>query len=112
MLRLLRSPNGGPHSIHWIALQCGLLAVHISNRYLNLQPVLERAANALKKKAIVVETDEDDENICFGTTWVVITDNDSFLNRPEVKQASQPLAPAPWLRTWTDDYSNLFQVLK
>jgi len=90
----------------------GILAVHISNRYLDLQPVLERAATVLGERAAVVETNDSDDGSCFGTTWVLISRNNAFFERPEVKAAAKPMPPAAWLRAWTDDYSNLFQVLK
>jgi len=38
----------------------GILAVHVSNRYLDLQPVVGGEAQALKKVARVVDTDDDE----------------------------------------------------
>jgi SAM-dependent methyltransferase len=89
----------------------GVLAVHISNRYIDLAPVLERAATTLGKRAILVESEDDDQEKCFSTTWVLLTSNPAVFDAPQYKSA-QPLPPAPWLRVWTDDYSNLFKVLK
>ena len=51
----------------------GILAVHISNRYLNLQPVLEGEVKATQKIARVVDTEDDDTQDVFGATWVLIT---------------------------------------
>ena len=51
----------------------GILAVHISNRYLNLQPVLEGEVRATQKIARVVDTEDDDTQDVFGATWVLIT---------------------------------------
>jgi hypothetical protein len=90
----------------------GVLAVHISNRYINLKPVLAQAAAALGKSTLLVESDDNADGTCYGTTWVLMANGDTVLNRPALKDAGLPLEPAPWLRTWTDDYSNLFQVLK
>lgn len=90
----------------------GVVAVHISNRYIDLKPVLERAANAIGKQAWVVETDDDDEGKCYGTTWVLITANKTMLERPEFQKGGAPPKPAPWLPVWTDDYSNIYKVLK
>jgi len=89
----------------------GILAVHISNRYINLEPVLERGAAALGKAARVYETDDNDEGTCYGTTWVLLASDPAIFNRDELKNGVKP-TPAPWLRTWTDDYSNVFQVLR
>ena len=89
----------------------GVLAVHISNRYINLQPVLERGAAALGKTARVFETTENADQTCYGTTWVLMASDPSVFDGPEYT-TGRPLTPAPWLRAWTDDYSNLYKVLK
>ena len=89
----------------------GVLAIHISNRYLNLQPVLERGAAALGKTALVYETDQNDDGTCYGTTWVVIVSDASIFSDPAYHDGA-PAQPAPWLKTWTDDYSNLFKVMR
>lgn len=89
----------------------GILAVHISNRFIDLAPVLERAATALHKRAVLVESDDDSEEKCFSTTWVLLASDPKIFDAPQYKSA-QPLTPAPWLRTWTDDYSNIFKVIK
>ena len=51
----------------------GILAVHISNRYLNLQPVLQGETSATQKIARVVDTEDDDTQGVFGATWVLVT---------------------------------------
>ncbi|MGO9239575.1 MAG: spermidine synthase [Bryobacteraceae bacterium] len=89
----------------------GVLAVHISNRYINLQPVLDRGAAALGKTARVFETEDNEEGTCYGTTWVLMaSDPDVFAGSDYTP--GLPSTPAPWLPVWTDDYSNLFKVLK
>ena len=90
----------------------GVLAVHVSNRYIDLKPVLSREAGVLGKVALVVETEDNDDGSCYGTTWVLIGDDDSPLARPEILSKAARLQPANWLPTWTDDYSNVFKVLK
>ncbi|MBI4893230.1 MAG: fused MFS/spermidine synthase [Acidobacteria bacterium] len=89
----------------------GVLAVHISNRFINLAPVLERGAKALGKAALFVESDDDEEGKCFGTSWVLLASNPEVF-KAEAYKNGKPLEAAPWLRTWTDDYSNIFRVLK
>lgn len=89
----------------------GVLAVHISNRYINLQPVLERGAVALGKTARVYETDDNDDQTCYGTTWVLLASDPAIFNRDELKVGVRP-KPAPWLKTWTDDYSNIYKLLR
>ena len=74
--------------------------------------MLERAALAIGKKALVVETEDEQEGRCYGTTWVLITANEAMLARPEFKRGGKAPEPAPWLGTWTDDYSNVYKVLR
>jgi spermidine synthase len=51
----------------------GVLAVHISNRYLDLQPVVEGEAQALGKLTRTIDTDEDDPAVdVFSATWVLV----------------------------------------
>ena len=89
----------------------GILAVHISNRYLNLQPVLEGEVRATQKIARVVDTEDDDTQDVFGATWVLITSPASGF-KGETLTNSAPLDSQRTVRLWTDDYSNLFKILK
>jgi len=89
----------------------GILAVHISNRYLDLEPVLVGESQALKKTARVFDTDDDDTQDVFGATWVLLISPPAQFDDEEIK-ASEPLASKRSVRLWTDDYSNLFKILK
>jgi hypothetical protein len=89
----------------------GILAVHISNRYLDLQPVLLGETRATGKIARVVDTEDDDTQDVFGATWVLISSPESGFP-PEVIPDSAPVRTQRFVKLWTDDYSNLFQILK
>jgi hypothetical protein len=89
----------------------GFLAVHISNRYLDLAPVLAGEAKATGKAGRIVETDDDDTQELFGTTWVLIRSPYSGFSQ-QIQARSSDLAQSRKIRLWTDDYSNLFQILK
>jgi hypothetical protein len=89
----------------------GVLAVHISNRYLDLAPVLAGEVAATGKIARVVDTEDDESQDVFGATWVLVTSPESGFDDGE-KNGSTPLVAHRTVRLWTDDYSNLFQILK
>jgi SAM-dependent methyltransferase len=89
----------------------GILAVHISNRYLDLQPVLEGEVRAMQKLGRVVDTEDDEEVDVFGATWVLITSPVTGFTG-EIPGKSEPLDSKKTVRLWTDDYSNLFKILK
>jgi SAM-dependent methyltransferase len=90
----------------------GILAVHISNRYLNLQPVLAGEMQSLGKTARLYDTDDDDATGVFGATWVLLASSDSVFETPAFSGASRLSPNLKKIRLWTDDYSNLFQILK
>jgi len=89
----------------------GILAVHISNRYLNLQPVVEEEAEATGHVARLVDSSDDDDTDVFGATWVLVTSPAPGFD-DEITQSSTKIELAKRIRLWTDDYSNLFQILK
>jgi hypothetical protein len=92
----------------------GILAVHVSNRYLDLIPVVAQNARDLGKTAINVSDDEDDDSDYLSSSdWVLVSAN-ALVFRNQLFQISNatPAKPRPGLRAWTDNYSNLFQILK
>ncbi len=89
----------------------GVLAVHISNRYLDLEPVLAGETRATGKLARVVDTEDDDTQDVFGATWVLITSPASGFRGEELTN-STAIESKRTVRLWTDDYSNLFRILK
>jgi SAM-dependent methyltransferase len=89
----------------------GVLAVHISNRYLDLAPVLAGETRATGKVARLVDTDDDDTQDVFGATWVLMTSPASGFHGEELKNSTE-IGSQRTARLWTDDYSNLFRILK
>jgi SAM-dependent methyltransferase len=89
----------------------GILAVHISNRYLDLEPVVGTESQVLGKAARTVDTDEDESQDVFSATWVLVTSPAPGFD-DMVVNASKGVAMTRRTRLWTDDYSNLFQILK
>lgn len=89
----------------------GILAVHISNRYLDLQPVLRGETQATGKIARVVDTDDDESQDVFGATWVLVVNPSTGFSK-ELEKASREVEKQRTVRLWTDDFSNLYQILK
>jgi SAM-dependent methyltransferase len=88
----------------------GVIVFHVSNRFLDLKPVLLAIAEHHKLEiAYVHETGEGG-----GTTsdWVVVTRHKPFILRPEIVEATEPIVPRPDWRLWTDSYNNLIQVFR
>jgi SAM-dependent methyltransferase len=89
----------------------GILAVHISNRYLDLAPVIQGETKATGHIARLVDTVEDNALEIFGATWVLVAAPTPGFDS-EVISSSAEIASPPTVRLWTDDYSNLYQILK
>src|SRR6266852_2917098 len=92
----------------------GMLALHVSNRYLDLVPVCVRGAQNLDKQAMVLSDDSEDQfSYLSSSTWVLLTSDGEWFKAASFKGADMTPAVAPVrFRTWTDDYSNVFQILK
>jgi SAM-dependent methyltransferase len=91
----------------------GILAVNITNRYLDLKPVVERAASALGKVALYYDYEADPEDVfCFPCDWMLIMSPDTLAEHAELKYGGQIMKPHPAFRTWTDDFSNLYSILR
>ncbi len=89
----------------------GVVAVHVSNKHLDLTPVVKLIAASLHKDARVIDT-EDEQNQVFGATWVLVASKPSYFDGELVRSAAVGIPMPRNMRIWTDDYSNLFQILK
>jgi hypothetical protein len=88
----------------------GILAVHITNRYLELAPVVLAAADARHASALFIRNRADAARYVYDATWVLVASTPLPLSG--MRWAALPFPSHPKPRLWTDDYSNLFQVLR
>jgi SAM-dependent methyltransferase len=99
--------------IYWRHLKPdGVLAVHVSNHYLDLPPVVMLAAKEFGKPAWQVENDDEDSNEVYASTYVLVSSRPGFFQGTLMKGRLEPIAIPAYMRPWTDDFSNLWQVLK
>lgn len=90
----------------------GILAVHVSNTYLDLAPVVKLLADDAGYATRMISNDADDPDLISAADWVLVTQNQQFLNVPETFGGSQNIEVPKKLSLWTDDKNNLFQVLR
>lgn len=88
----------------------GVLAVHVTNRYLTLAPVVRRLAESRGYTAVYIETPGDSESDTTLNHWVLVSQNeDLFSNSQLLERMSDWPSTGP---IWTDSYSSVFSVLK
>ena len=90
----------------------GIVAFHVTNSYLDLAPVVADLASALGRRAVHVSTVVD-TGVSSRADWVLV----ALPDRISVREGTDgvmftSVAPPPEERLWTDDYSNLFGVLR
>jgi len=96
-LRRLR----GPESV---------LAFHITNRILDLSPVMQGLSRELHLDLAIVRT--GDGPVSYACRWAFLSQDHSALHFPELEQLIEPALSAAPAVLWTDDYSNLFSLVK
>ncbi|HEY1755819.1 MAG TPA: fused MFS/spermidine synthase [Bryobacteraceae bacterium] len=91
----------------------GILALHISNRYLDLAPVCAAGADYFHKEARTVSDDGEGGSYLNSSTWVLVTSHPQWFDSLAFSGADiTPTERKAGFRPWTDDYSNLVQIFK
>ncbi len=94
----------------------GVLAVHISNRYLDLKPVVAQGMSDMGWHGRVIEDDGVDQPYYTGTTWAILSANEKFFDtsyfQGDGSSIIKPLLPKPGFQGWTDDFSNIITIIK
>jgi hypothetical protein len=89
----------------------GVIAMHVTNSYLRLAPVVLAVAQAHGLHAVLVH-DEAENTPLRVTDWVLVARDPALLQAGALQHAATAIAPRPELGVWTDDFNNLFAVLK
>jgi SAM-dependent methyltransferase len=88
----------------------GIIAFHVSNKYLDLQPVVQQQAQHAGFDAAFIATEDDDDLGEYAADWVLVSGNKGFMK--EVAGKATPIIAKPGLRLWTDDYNSVLTLLK
>jgi hypothetical protein len=89
----------------------GVIAFHVTNRFLRLAPVVKRIADEAGLHTVLIDDDAENSDLA-STDWVLVARDPALLERPEIAKFTSKIDEIPRLRVWTDDFNNLFQILK
>ncbi len=90
----------------------GVLALHVSNQYVDLEPEIFQLSKASGMEAMTVWNPKNESRGEFSSTWVIVTNNDLFFQQPQVAGRVRPPHENLAVRPWTDDYSSLVPILR
>jgi tetratricopeptide (TPR) repeat protein len=92
----------------------GVIAVHISNRYLDLEPVVANAARRFNYRAVVIDTKESRDNWwLMDATWVVLSHDEEIFRSALIEAAARELRiDAAQVPLWTDDFASLYPIVR
>jgi len=91
----------------------GVIAIHISNRYLDLQPVVERLAQEFGLGVACISDEPIDEAWLYSTTWMLVSRDRSLLRAQKIAAATETTkSNHPKGILWTDDKTDLYSILK
>ncbi len=90
----------------------GVIAANISTRYVDLIPVMWKLAQYYRLSMVVISTPAEGK-VTFSSIWVLLSRSPTELQRPAIAERAYPMdGYTTKVPLWTDDFSNLFQILK
>ena len=90
----------------------GIIAAHITNLHLDLQPVFWQLAQYYGLSMVRIDY-PGDSNGGYASHWILLARDPALLEIPAIQERAVDLnGYSTNIKLWTDDYSNLFQILK
>jgi len=90
----------------------GIIAAHITNLHLDLQPVFWQLARYYGLSVVRINYGGD-SNGGYASHWILLSRDPALLDIPDIKERAVDLGSySTNIKLWMDDYSNLFQILK
>lgn len=95
----------------------GIIAVHVSNHYLDLPPVVRALAREFGLYQVLVDFEAPDEDWWnYSSTWILLTRSKEVLATEPIRSVLGETAPLSNSKDreclWTDDFTSLYQILK
>jgi spermidine synthase len=98
----------------WHLRTNGIIAVHISNHFLDLEPVVHNLARHFNYGSVAIDFDESGETWWqYNSTWMLLTRRERLLDSPAVLAAANPVRTnMPVVPLWTDDFMSVLPIMK
>ena len=84
-----------------------ILAIHVSNRFLDLAPVIRELALKHGFHGVIVY-----ETGATVSDWILLSKSQAMVDHPKIREVAQALPAKPGIKAWTDDFHNIVQVLR
>lgn len=89
----------------------GALCIHVTNSYLDLGPVVRGLARHGEFQVVRIETDGDKAHGIYHADWMILTKSDELVRKLTAGPTVEEPPDAPAL-LWTDNFSDLFRILR
>jgi SAM-dependent methyltransferase len=91
----------------------GVLAVHISNRYLDLEPVVENVAKEFGYERLSISDNDGEKDWwIYSSTWVLLSKNKELIAKiAALTDSTKEETTKKVVPLWTDDYVSLWPIM-
>ena len=89
----------------------GVIAFNVTNRYLNLTPPIQRIADEYGLYSLYI-SDEPADRSLYDSEFVLVTRDRSVLENPLIANGASQVEEIPNIGVWTDNFNNLFRILR
>lgn len=90
----------------------GALAVHVTNRHLDLVPVVQKLAEHYGLRYAYVPYNDPISWWHYESVWMLLSRDAAFLEQELIRTATEDPGRHRNVRLWTDDYASLLPLLK
>jgi spermidine synthase len=89
----------------------GVIVFNVTNRYLNLTPPIQLIAREYGLASAYI-SDEPKDRIHYDSEFVLVSRDPAVLADPRIASGATKVEEIPNLGVWTDNYNNLFRILR
>lgn len=90
----------------------GVLAVHVSNHFLDLEPLVVGLALQAGRRASIIDSREDGESGAAASTWVLVSADQALMSMPLIDRRARAMAEDRKPLVFTDRFGNLFRLMR